>query len=622
MKCFVAVFSLGIALLAQAADKPIAVSANDSQPGTGSVLEKPNIVIFYVDDLGWQDVQLNDLGDPCPYETPNLVKLAEAGMSFSQAYASAPSCSPSRAGILTGQHPAKIGITHVDLGLIKKARSNAPYMAPYLDAHLNLDLLTLADAMKQNGYKTGHVGKWHIGLTAAEYGFDFVDHDRGFHRGMADRTKDFATATDRRYPLSKEKYPPVSAKNPEGISYPYDQLTESALKFMEESKDGPFCINVWHWMVHWPVLTRNGDLLEYYCDKMGYPFPPKPGDMTREGQQNPYFGAMVTSVDWSLGRVVDYLKKTDDPRHPGKKLIETTYIFFSSDNGGAEKHKDEIISDNYPLKCGKTRAEEGGVRVPMVVTGPGVPSGSRFDTMVSQLDYFPTILKLTGSRIAPEYKKELSGLDISPVLAGRSQKVVDAAGKERQSLFWHFPHSSPDHMQAAIREGDFKLYKKYTTGNYELYRLYKNGKRADIEEKKDLANQPEYGPVVERLSAHLEEDLKANNAKGPYLNPAFSKKSLPSAEISSVDFAPATRMATLTLAKGSTGIREAHLIFRRVAAGTHRPGAVDSSVRLPASMSEDGRVVTADVPAEVPAFCFLIIDENNYQIASTFVEAK
>jgi hypothetical protein len=323
-------------------------------------------------------------------------------------------------------------------------------------------------------------------------------------------------------------------------------------------------------------------------------------------------------VDWSLGRVLDFLKKTDDPRHPGKKLIETTYIIFSSDNGGAEQHKKEVISDNYPLKYGKTYVDEGGVRVPMVVAGPGVPSGRQFDGLVSQLDYFPTILKLTGAEIAPGHKKELSGLDISPVLAGRSQKVVDAGGTERKSLFWHFPHGRPSNMKAAIREGDFKLYKKYTDGGVELYRLYRNGKRADIEEKRDLANQPEYGPVVERLSAHLEADLKANNAKGPYLNPASSNKSLPAAEISSVDFAPATRKATLTLAKGSTGIREAPIIYRSVAAGTHKPGAVESGVRFPASISEDGRVVTADVPAEVAVFCFLIIDENNYQIASTF----
>ncbi len=632
MKSYVAVFSVGIALFAQAADQPVSVNVTGIQSGTEAVIESPNIVIFYVDDLGWQDVPLNDLGDPCPYETPNLVKLAEEGMSFSQAYASAPSCSPSRAGIITGQHPAKIGMTHVYLGVIQKARSNAQYMAPYLDVHLDLDLLTMADAMKSNGYKTGHVGKWHVGLTAAQYGFDFVDHDRGFHRGMGDRTKDFATATDSRYPLSKEKYPPISAKHPNGISYPYDQVTESALNFMEASKEGPFYLNLWHWMVHWPVLTRNGELLEYYCDRMDYPFPPESGDMTRAGQQNPYFGAMVTSIDWSLGRVVDYLNKTDDPRHPGKKLIETTYIFFSSDNGGAEKRKDEIISDNYPLKFGKTRAEEGGIRVPMVVTGPGISSGSRFDRMVSQLDYFPTILKLTGGQIGSEYEKELSGLDISSVLAGQSQTVDDAAGTERQSLFWHFPHSSPDHMQSAIRQGDFKLYKKYATGSYELYRLYKNGERCDLEENIDLANDPEYALVVKRMAADLNTSLEANNARGPYLNPDYSNKKTISAAIAESTFQQSERQARLRIDPNGPAVREAYVMYRC------KPGSLEKKpearggkkmdkdaalydVKLPALISADGTVVSAQIPDGIPAYCFILIDANNFQTYSD-VEAS
>lgn len=119
------------------------------------------------------------------------------------------------------------------------------------------------------------------------------------------------------------------------------------------------------------MVTRNGELLEYYCDKFEQPFPPQKGAMTLPGQQNPYFASMVTSVDWSLGRVIDFLKKTDDPRSPGKKLIETTYLFFTSDNGGAEIKGKEILSDNAPLKYGKKHPEEGGIRVPMVVAGEG-----------------------------------------------------------------------------------------------------------------------------------------------------------------------------------------------------------------------------------------------------------
>lgn len=160
--------------------------------------EKPNVIIFYVDDLGWQDVQLNELDNPCPYETPNLIKLAKSGMNITQGYSPAPTCSPSRAGIITGQHPAKIGMTHVDLGVLKKTPKDQPVVAPYLQAPLDLNLLTLADAMKANGYKTGHSGKWHVGLDAASYGFEVVNQERGIHRGMDDRTKGFATAKDKK----------------------------------------------------------------------------------------------------------------------------------------------------------------------------------------------------------------------------------------------------------------------------------------------------------------------------------------------------------------------------------------------------------------------------------------
>ena len=222
-----------------------------------SAQENPNIIIFYVDDLGWQDVQINELDDPCPYETPNIIELAGGGMNFTQGYASAPSCSPSRAALLTGQHPAKNGITHVTLGSTDYGNASFPFSEPYLDHQLNTDILTLADALMQNGYRTGHTGKWHIGLTAESYGFDFVDHTRGIHRSLADRTKDFATADDSQYPLSVEKYPPYSEKKPMGISYPYDQLTESSIQFIDENKDQPFFLNMWHWMVHWPVCTRN-----------------------------------------------------------------------------------------------------------------------------------------------------------------------------------------------------------------------------------------------------------------------------------------------------------------------------------------------------------------------------
>ena len=600
---------------------------------TAIASSQPNIIIFYVDDLGWQDVQLNDLDEACPYETPNLIKLAKAGMNFTQAYSPAPTCSPSRARIITGQHPAKIQMTHVDLGSIKVGKKTDRLVPPYLEKQLDRDLLTIADAMKANGYRTGHSGKWHVGLTAASYGFEVVNQDRGIHRSMNDRTKDFATAKDRKYPLSKEKYPPLSEKKSEGISYPYDEVTESALLFMAESKEQPFFLNLCHWMVHWPMVTRNGELLEYYCDKFEQPFPPQKGAMTLPGQQNPYFASMVTSVDWSLGRVIDFLEKTDDPRSPGKKLVETTYLFFTSDNGGAEIKGKEILSDNAPLKYGKKHPEEGGIRVPMVVAGPEVQRNSHFDGLVNQLDYFPTILAMTKAKIAAEDFAELSGLDLFPVLKGQREQILDANDKARDHLFWHFPHNGAISMKSTIRSGDFKLYKRYATNDFELYRLYKNGERYDLEERNDLAQNPEFKPVVKRLWATLEADLKANKAEGPYLNPLFTKKRKSVATITESTFQYSGREAKVTTDPSGPTIKEAYVIYQAASNEKKKKSADRHSyvtetikalpgMRVSATINTDGHSVSAVIPENVPAFRFLLIDANGFLQYSEVISAS
>ncbi|MDB4408541.1 sulfatase-like hydrolase/transferase [Akkermansiaceae bacterium] len=596
---------------------------------------KPNIIVFYVDDLGHQDVQINELDDPCPYETPNMVALAAAGMNFPQAYSPAPTCSPSRAAILSGRHPAKNRFTHVTLDNRSDARAADPMIAPYLEAQLNRNVLTSADALKANGYRTGHSGKWHIGLNAANYGFETVNHSRGAHRSMSpDRLSDFATTSHPTYPLSVEKYPPISASNPQGVSYPYDEVTESALQFMEDNKDEPFFLNLCHWMVHWPVLTRNEELLEHYCDKFGLTYPddlrdpvdPVTGevlDWTTAGQTNPYFAAMVTTVDWSLGRIVDYLEVTDDPRNPGQKLIDTTYIFFSSDNGGAETRGPEIISDNAPYKGKKGNVEGGGIRVPMVISGPGIAAGTEFNTMVNQLDFFPTFLELTDTTISAADTAELSGLDISPVLLDPTPgdaQVLDAMGNEREFLFWHFPHGE---MDAAIRSGDYKLHKQFESTTYELYRLYDaNGDRLDIEEVNDLGTDLAYASIVTDLSGKLEAALLANNAEPPYLNPNHT--GVDPATVAAVDtslFAVSTRLAELAIDTSRPKIVDAYIIYTD---GPTTSGDTDvvtedaiSGMREAATLSADGYSVSAVIPASITAYAFMLIDENGFMQYTT-----
>ncbi|OUS72882.1 hypothetical protein B5G52_06760 [Pseudoalteromonas sp. A601] len=591
-----------------------------------SELVKPNVIVFYVDDLGWQDSQLNDVDEPTPWETPNMLALAKQGMNFTQAYSSAPTCAPSRGGLLSGQHPAKTNLTHVlGAGIPTPLNSRSQLIEPYYNDHLSDDVLTLADALKANGYKTGHVGKWHLGHYAnnapTTAGFDFSFGKRGAHTGSKQRHRDFDNA---QFPLSEEKYPPYSEKNPDGISYPLDLVTENALNFVQENKDDPFFLYLAHWMVHTPIITKNKALLEHYTDKLGIPFPTSPDPVTTLGQTNPYYGAMVTTVDWSLGRLVSLLEQTDDPRNPGKKLIETTYIFFSSDNGGAEKSGKEMITDNFPLDMGKKHTEEGGIRVPMVVTGPAVNKNVTHHGIVNQLDYYPTILALTDSTIAKNAKEKLSGVNLSPVLQDENKPATYDNGEVRENLFWHFPHNSDASMQSAIREGDFKLTLHHIDNTYSLYRLYKDGKRFDIEEKNNLAQAPEYADVVEKLSKNLDQLLSENNAIFPKLNPdnaANGPTRLLAPEVASSTFNKKSRVAKISLVQGKTKLKEAYILAEiaktRGSDKIEKRGKlVITYKKIPVEINQQEMTVSGVVPKEHKDYLFILVDENNFLVRS------
>ena len=620
------------------------INGNVQAASAVNTIEKPNVIIFYVDDLGWQDSQLNDLDKPTPWETPNILALAKRGMNFTDAYSPAPTCAPSRGGLLTGQHPAKTNLTHVTGGAIPKpTNKRSRLIEPYYNHHLAPEALTLAEALQDNGYKTGHIGKWHLGKRASDSplmnGFDFSFDGRGAHRNSKDRSKDF---DDKTYPLSKEKYAPFSKKNPQGISYPLDDVTENALNFVTENKAEPFFLYLAHWMVHAPIITKNKALLEHYTDKLGMPFPKTPAAITTPGQTNPYYGAMVTTIDWSLGRLVSLLEQTDDPRNPGKKLIETTYIFFSSDNGGAVKKGKEVVTDNTPLNESKGHVEEGGVRIPMVVTGPNIVRGANYSGMVNQLDYYPTILALTDSKIAKQDKGKLSGLNLSAVFKGESKQATYDNGEVRKSLFWHFPHHLDTSMRSAIREGDYKLHKHYLGNSYSLFRLYKDGKRFDIEEKNDLAKLPEYANVVKELSTHLESLLTENNAFYPSLNPEHkdnpaSRTRAP--EIVSNAFDQAQRVAEITLKPGKSKLKEAYLLVQvpseqskkkksKKKAKASKAGKKDKSSKdisyekFPVEINNKTMKVTGQVPSGYDAYAFVLIDENNFFVSSDVYEVE
>lgn len=585
---------------------------------------KPNIIIFYVDDLGWQDTNIYNIGKPSPWETPNMQSLANEGMLFTQGYSPAPTCGPSRAALLTGQHPAKTHFTHVNGNRLPESSNAQKMISPFFINTLPEEKgeIILSEALQQNGYRTAQVGKWHI--HGAKKGFDVAYTKRGAHSQLNDRSKDFSGyGAKEKFPLGKQLYPPTSDKHPNGIPYPYQPVTEEALKFVRDStkENKPFFLYLAHWMVHYPIITRNRNLLEYYTDKLGIDFPKDKSDITTAGQTNPYYGAMVTTVDWSLGRLLDLLKTTDDPRNPGKKLIETTYIFMTSDNGGAEDRRREIITDNAPLDKGKKYAQEGGVRVPMIISGPTIKGGTQFDKMVNQLDYFPTIMNLTGTSISPKQQAKLSGIDITPVLNGKSDSVKNSAGKAREFLWWHFPHNSDSQMQSAIREGDFKLYKNYKDNSYSLYQLYKDEKMHDIGEQSNLVDVKGYEKIVDSLSSKLEDLLIQHNAEYPSKNPDYKglseseKNALPVIEKHSYN--ANQHFATIRLAVNKTPLDNAYILVK----GKKDKRYVKTSATINVK-PETQPFVSAQLPAGVVEYVFVLIDKNNFMIKSDIFKVK
>jgi arylsulfatase A-like enzyme len=575
-------------------------------PSTG-----PNVIVFLADDLGWQDTTLNDVNAPCPWETPNIERLARMGINFPQGYAPAPSCTPTRVALMTGKHPARTGVTHVQGGAPPVGRTSDSHMDPYFPARMEVEEVTIADALRSHGYRTGHIGKWHMAVNHNAYpgpfdqGFTFSSRTRGMHRRMdPDRLSDFATD---------------SVGDPyriDGDGRPFDAVTEDALSFMEENSEHPFFLYVAHWLVHWPVQTRNRALLEYYSNKLGIPFPTNPGPVTTPGQTNPYYGAMVDTLDWSLGKIIDYLEQTDDPRNPGRKLIENTYILFSSDNGGALRHATEIITTNAPLDKGKTSAKEGGIRVPFVVAGPNIPANRTSQEMVNLLDLYPTILTLTGAPGDPAQVAAFDGADLTPHLFGQTDWVTHSDGTRRDKMFWHFPHIIELH--SAIRHNNFKLLKNYATDTYNLFRLYGNqGERRDWEEAIDLSTNSDYLDIRDQLAADLDSYLESLNASLPHKNPAYTRVNelvgggrIP--KFIEQGFNVATRLAYATFENTDRARVEKGILLY-----TLNGGHTDEEwFPLEANVDQEDGIMAATLPEGATHFLFNLIDRNNFLVSS------
>jgi arylsulfatase A-like enzyme len=566
---------------------------------------KPNVVLILIDDLGWQDVKCYDIDKPSPMETPNIDALAKKGILFWQAYSPAPVCAPSRAAILSGNHPARGEMTSVAGGYPPHAgHPNSAQIAPFYTARMPIDQFSLAEAMKANGYVTAHSGKWHISKHHYDYptpfyhGFDQSTHDRGVQCIMTpDRLTGFAT-TDPKDPYRLDEN-----------GMPFDVPQDAALNFIKASKDQPFFLYYATWLVHAPIVMRSEALLRKYEQKLGVTLTEEHAKTWKTpGQTNPFYCAMVEQLDYYLGQIFTYLETTEDPRRPGHKLIENTYIIFSSDNGGMEGTHEEIYTDNFPLDRGKISLREGGVRVPLIITGPDIPQDVQTDVMANGLDFYPTILSLIGAEKPVD--KYFDGCDLAPLLTQDPMNrdlVRDADGQVRDTMMWHFPQME---NSSSIRVGDYKLMRKYQglAPAITLNRLYETegGKavRADIEEAKDLSSEmPE---KTAELDALLTQMIVETGGRMPYWNPNANAE-LPNKKKAPVVLSMGQREGQVGLAYRNNGaeLEHADLIYT--------PNDGREWLRISGEIKENDRVLF-DLPSGATHYFVNLVDVNNFMV--------
>jgi len=594
------IFSLLLYLnLASACGNKALAQSDNERP------KKPNVVVILTDDLGWQDVKCYDIDQPSPFETPNIDKLAKDGVLFWQGYSAATVCSPSRGALLSGKHPVRLERTSVRGGHPPLPFNyGSSLISPWMRGALDTSEVTIAESLKTNGYKTGHTGKWHVGIAVTDYpepkdqGFDFSKHGFGSHKKMKDRTKGFAT-TNKSDPFYLDE---------EG--FPFDDITQDGIDFIDENKKDPFFLFYASRLVHTPIHTRSEALLKKYYQKLGIDYPRESDVWDEKGQRNAYYAAMIETIDHYTGLLIKYLEQTEDPRWPGHMLIENTYLVFTSDNGGMERHTKEVITDNYPLDKGKINAKEGGTRVPFIVTGPTISSNIQSNVMINGLDLYPTILSWTGTK--KQENQILDGADLSILLdkdPTDTKLVLDPeTGKPRNTMMWHFPNSA---MQSTLRIDGYKLVREYVATEEKtklaLYELYKNeSERVDIEEAKNLADKmPEKTKEMNRL---LEERLNKLNARYPFLNPT-SKAALPNKEKvpTVINHGKDGDKVWLEFKNNGAKVVKAELIYTK-------NGGIPGEIWFPVTMNLTNNKVFVNLPKGTTHYVFNLVDENNYLI--------
>lgn len=452
-----------------------------------SCFAAPNIVVILADDLG--AVDLGCYGADL-HQTPRLDRLAGESVVFRQAYAAAPVCSPTRAALMTGKHPARLGITIWSEGSLRSPQ-NRKLVQGESKHDLPHEEQTLAELLQTAGYATALVGKWHLGDA------DHAPETQGFEvnvggtRWGAPQTFFWPYRGSGRFG-QEFRYVPGLPLGKTG-DYLSDKLTDAALAFIDSAGQRPFFLYLAHHAPHTPIEAP-ADLVTHYQGRL------RPGLK----HQNSVYAAMIHNLDANVGRLLDHLEQ--------RGLAENTIVVFTSDNGGyigidRRSGFSGSCTSNAPLRSGKGSLYEGGIRVPLIVHWPGKGAGERQAPVVTT-DLFPTLLAAAGLGA----NEPRDGMDLTNLISDPEKNMA------RSTLYWHYPHYYETTTPvSAIREGNWKLLEYFEDGRRELFDL-----AADPYEANDAAKeQPER---VTQMTAELARWRNSLSAKLPQRNSAYRAK--------------------------------------------------------------------------------------------------
>ena len=443
--------------------------------------ENPNIVLIVADDLGWND--LSYMGSKY-YETPNIDKLSRSGMTFYNGYASAANCAPSRATMLSGRYNTHHGIYTV--GASERGNKKTRKIIPIRnETILDLRYFLIPEMLKNEGYVTGHFGKWHLGSQG------FFPEDNGFDINVGGNKSGGPGGYFSPYVNPNLEDGPIG-------EYLTDRIGNEVVSFINYNQNETFFAYVPFYSVHTPIQSKK-EYQEKYLNKGG-----------DENHNRPDYAGMIESLDENIGKILNTIEELN--------LSEKTLIIFTSDNGGIR-----AISNQFPLKAGKGSYYEGGIKVPLIFSWKGkIKEESESDERVSNIDFFPTIKKIIG------YKNKnlhLDGLDLNPIFKGKTF--------ENRSLFYHFPvylEAYNVHLDngtdplfrtrpgSVIIKDNWKLHHYFEDGKIELYNI-----EEDISESTDLSKTNL--KKTKELYHDLNKWREANNAPIPLeKNPDYNQK--------------------------------------------------------------------------------------------------